>query len=89
MLGPIEMNEEVVMLSAELRMLLLLMTIVVFAIFIIGRRVGAKKAYMLLFIYLLFILYVIGRSTGHEFTMKVASFLRFLVELMPFSGAGG
>ncbi len=85
LVGPISMNEEVVMLSAELRMLLLLMTIVVFGIFVIGRRVGAIKAYLLLGIYLLFIFYVIGRSTGHEFTMQVADFLRYLVELMPFS----
>lgn len=81
--GPIHMGEEIIQLTSELRLLLLLMTIVVFAIFMIGDKMGAMKAYALLFIYLIFVLYVIGRSTGNELAWNVAQWLRYIVDLIP------
>jgi cation:H+ antiporter len=77
------MGEEIIQLTSELRLLLLLMTIVVFAIFMIGDKMGAMKAYALLFIYLNFVLYVIGRSTGNELAWNVAQWLRYIVDLIP------
>lgn len=81
--GPIHMDEEIIQLTSELRMLLLIMTIVVFAIFMWGSTMGKMKAYLLLFIYLVFVLYVIGRSSGNEFAWNIAQWLRFLVDLIP------
>jgi len=83
-IGPIHMDEEIIQLTSELRMLLLLMTIVVFFVFIFGNSMGKGKAYLLLFIYLLFILYVVGRSSGNEIAWNVAQWLRYLVDLIPF-----
>ena len=81
--GPIHMDEEIIQLTSELRMLLLLMTVVVFIIFMWGSTMGKMKAYLLLFIYLIFVLYVIGRSSGNEFAWNIAQWLRFLVDLIP------
>ncbi len=81
--GPIHMDEEIIQLTSELRMLLLLMTVVVFIIFMWGSTMGKMKAYLLLFIYLIFVLYVIGRSWGNEFAWNIAQWLRFLVDLIP------
>lgn len=83
-IGPIHMDEEIIQLTSELRMLLLLMTIVVFFVFIFGNSMGKGKAYLLFFIYLLFILYVVGRSSGNEIAWNVAQWLRYLVDLIPF-----
>jgi Ca2+/Na+ antiporter len=60
--GPITMSPEVIEQSAELRMLLLLVTIMAFFIFISGKVIGKIKAFLLLGIYVLFVTYIVGRS---------------------------
>jgi len=82
-IGPIHMDETIIQLTSELRMLLLIMTVVVFCVIMFGDLMGKGKAYLLLFIYLLFVLYVIGRSSGEEITGNIALWLRYLVDLIP------
>ena len=77
--GPIHMSLEVSDQSSELRMLLLILTILAFAVFAFRRVVGSIQAYMLLLIYGVFTLYVIGRGVAHPFAGEVAGFLRNIV----------
>ncbi len=73
--GPITMPEEIVRQSTELRFLLWLLTIVVVVLFISGKYLGRKKAYLLLAMYALFVVYVVGRGTKHELAQSIADWL--------------
>lgn len=73
--GPIVMPEEIVRQSTELRFLLWLLTIVVVILFISGKYLGKKKAYLLLAMYGVFILYVIGRGSKNETAQSIADWL--------------
>ena len=91
--GPIQMNEETVKESGELRLCLLILTIAAFFVYFIGPRnsssgvsriqMGKFRAYILLFLYVAFITYVIGRGAGSEWASEVSAFLRFLFEYIP------
>lgn len=83
--GPIEMPDEIVRQSTELRFLLWLLTIVVVALFISGKYLGKKKAYLLLGMYGLFIVYVVGRGTKNELAQSIAD---WLVNTAHFIGIG-
>ena len=80
--GPIVMHQETIEQSSELRMLLLLLTIVAFGIYIMKQKIGALQAYMLLGIYGIFTLYVIGRGADHPIALQVAEFLRSIVSYL-------
>lgn len=84
-IGPISMDQAIIELSAELRMLLLILTVIVFGIFVVGRYVGQMKAYLLLVLYSLFVLYVVGRSTGNEFVASIGEVLRDMMYMFPFT----
>ena len=73
--GPIQMPEELIDLSAELRFLLLILTIIAVFVYTSGKYMGRGKAILLLAIYLLFILYIIGRSADNPFAQSIADFL--------------
>jgi Ca2+/Na+ antiporter len=73
--GPIHMPEELIDLSAELRFLLLILTIICVLIYTTGKYIGRGKALLLLGLYFLFILYIIGRSSGNEITTSISEFL--------------
>lgn len=77
--GPINMPQEIVDLSSELRFLLWLLTALVLVIFIIGKYIGPLKASLLLILYSLFVLYVIGRGTENEFAQSIADWLLSIV----------
>lgn len=77
--GPIYMTPEVMELSAELRMLLLILTIFTVLIYIWGHGLGKVKAFLLLFLYFVFTIYVVGVSQGHPFAMKIAGILSDMV----------
>jgi Ca2+/Na+ antiporter len=77
--GPIQMTPIIMELSSELRMLLLILTIITIAIYIIGKGLGLVKAIMLLLLYAIFTLYIVGVSSGHHFAVEIAHFLRDLV----------
>jgi cation:H+ antiporter len=74
--GPIEMTPEIIHSSGELRVFLLLITIVVFFVFTSGKRIGLNKAYILIGLYFLFVLYIVGRNINHPIAVTFGEFLR-------------
>ena len=80
--GPIQMTPEINDLSGELRVLLFLITIVVFFIFYLGKSVGKIKSFMLLGLYILFLFYVVGRSYNDPISSAVKDFLRAILQLL-------
>lgn len=80
MYGPLEMSPEIQALSSELRLLLLILTVVAVLIYTIGKYMGKIKATMLLSIYFLFVLYIIGRGSGNAFAGEIASLLRAVID---------
>lgn len=80
--GPIQMPEELINLSAELRFLLLLLTIIAVLVYTTGKYMGKGKALLLLGIYFLFILYIIGRSAGNELAASIANVLLSILEMV-------
>ncbi len=78
--GPLAMPEPIQELSSELRLLLLLLTILAVFIYTTGKYMGKFKALMLLSIYFLFVLYIIGRGSDNEFAGMIASQLRAIID---------
>jgi cation:H+ antiporter len=70
--GPIVMSEDIIDLSSELRLLLLLSTVAALAIFTTGKYMGRRKAFILLGIYVFFVTYIVGRGTGNEWAQSIA-----------------
>ncbi|TWT79034.1 putative calcium/sodium:proton antiporter [Planctomycetes bacterium CA13] len=95
--GPIDMSEEVVNQSGELRLILLGLTIVALSIYYTGKRhvtaTGAKvvemrrgKAVALLTIYSLFVCYIIGVSQNSPVVQIISTFLRGILDTLPHLG---
>lgn len=80
--GPIIMNEATIEQSSELRMLLLLLTIIAFGVYTYRKTINGVQAYILLGIYGIFTLYVISRGADHPVANKIANFLRELVSYL-------
>ena len=80
--GPIVMHQETIEQSSELRMLLLLLTILAFLVYIFRKKIDGVQAYLLLGIYTVFTLYVIGRGAGHPISSNIAEFLRSIVSYL-------
>ncbi|MCG8653935.1 MAG: sodium:calcium antiporter, partial [Pirellulales bacterium] len=85
--GAITVPEQVAVQSAELRLLLLILTIVGFFVYFIGKRgidsEGNKyiemkrgKAALLLLIYVLFVLFIVGRSQQWSWSDQLSSWLQ-------------
>jgi Ca2+/Na+ antiporter len=70
--GPIVMSEDIIDLSSELRLLLLLSTVAALVVFTTGKYMGRGKAFILLGIYVLFVTYIVGRGTGNEWAQSMA-----------------
>jgi len=77
--GPIIMNEETIQQSSELRVLLLLLTILAFCIYTFRKIINRVQAYLLLGIYSIFMLYVIGRGADNPLANEIARFLKSIV----------
>lgn len=73
--GPITMSPETVQFSSELRILLLIMTIIAFFVYLIGSRMTKLKGFILLIIYILFTIYIVGRSTDASWAQVVSDYL--------------
>ena len=73
--GEIVMPVGLVEHISELRILLLLLTIVVFLIFCLGRGLGKAKASTLLLLYALFTIYVVARAYEQPWIEPVADLL--------------
>ena len=82
MYGPIQMNPETIQQSSELRMLLLILTILAFIVYTSRITIGYYQAYILLGLYSVFTLYVIGRSAGHPLASYVAEQLSTMVRFL-------
>lgn len=80
--GPITMSEEVIKQSGELRMLLLIVTIMAFLIFISGKVIGKFKAFLLLLIYVFFVAYIVGRSFEVPIVNSLSEALTQIVEFI-------
>jgi len=80
--GPIHMHEEIIDLSSELRMLLLLLTVLAFLIYVFKKIINQVQAFLLLGIYSIFTLYVIGRGAENDFAFSIAEFLRSMVSYL-------
>lgn len=92
--GPLTMTEEVARQSGELRLLLLVFTIVGFFVYYLGKRgvnsagvpyveMKRGKAILLLIIYFAFVSYVIGRSVDAGWADQIASWIERLLSLLP------
>lgn len=95
--GPIEMDPEVAHQSGELRLLLLVLTVVGFFVYYVGKRgrtsfgtsyveMKRGKALLLLLIYLAFVVFVIGRSIKLSWAEQISAWIRQVLELLPVIG---
>lgn len=80
--SPIHMSPEIILQSGELRMFLLILTVVAFIIYLSGKKLGLGKAIALIAIYIVFLLYIIGRSEGVEITNQIAEYLLYVVDII-------
>lgn len=76
--GDITMNFQTISHIAELRGMLLLLTIATFLLFILNRKLKAIHGIALISFYAVFILYVLGRAYNHSWTDPISSFFHQL-----------
>ena len=92
--GPIQMNPETVALSGELRLLLLMLTIVGFFIYYIGKRGTTEsgvryvemkrgKAVLLLTLYAAFATYIVAKSMEAGWAESISALLRSITDILP------
>ncbi|MDB4777861.1 sodium:calcium antiporter [bacterium] len=95
--GPIVMSPEIAHQSGELRLLLLVLTVVGFLVYFIGKRghtasgvpyveMKRGKAFLLLFIYLAFVVFVVGRSVKATWAEQISSWIGDVLSLLPSIG---
>jgi cation:H+ antiporter len=80
--GPINMDPTVVEFSSELRILLLIFTILAFFVYYIGKYMGKTKAFLLLSIYILFTTYMFGRSLDASWAQEISDILKNIANLI-------
>ena len=73
--GPINMNPQTIEFSSQLRILLLIFTIISFFIYYIGPNMGVFKAILLILIYILFTSYIVGESVDSEWSNNISNYL--------------
>jgi cation:H+ antiporter len=78
----IHMSPDIILQSGELRMFLLILTIVAFVIYLSGKKLGLGKAIALISIYIVFLMYIIGRSENVAITNSIAEYLLQIVDLI-------
>jgi len=76
--GDITMNLETITHVAELRGMLLLLTIATFIVFLVSKTLKIIHGLILISFYVFFTLYVIGRAYEHEWTEPIADFFQQL-----------
>jgi cation:H+ antiporter len=95
--GPIAMAPDVVTQSSEIRLLLLVFTVMGFLVYFLGHRgvsndgvkyveMGRGKALMLLLVYLAFVAFIITRSAGYAWVGSVSGFLQSMLDVLPKLG---
>jgi cation:H+ antiporter len=78
--GPIHMHQEIIDMSSELRMLLLILTILAVSVYVFSKRIRLIHSVFLLGLYGIFSIYVIGRGLGNEFTAEIAKIFQQMVD---------
>ncbi len=73
--GNIEMSPETVKNVSELRILLLLLTLVSFIIYIFDTKMGKWSAFFLLLLYATFTIFILGQVQDAEFAKTIGDFL--------------
>ncbi len=76
MYGPIHMSPDTVENITELRIILLLSTVLAFVIYIWGDSMGRIKAFLLLAIYFLFTFFIASKAYGAEWAIEFGGVLR-------------
>lgn len=95
--GPIEMEPEIAHQSGELRLLLLILTVIGFFVYFIGKRgrtaggtpyveMKRGKAILLLVIYFAFVVFVIGRSVKSPWAEQISEWIGQLLQFLPTIG---
>jgi cation:H+ antiporter len=77
--GPIHMHQEIIEMSSELRMLLLILTVLAVSVYVFSKRISLRHSVFLLSLYGVFSIYVIGRGLENAFTSEIAQVLQQLV----------
>ncbi len=77
--GPIGMPAETVDDIAELRITLVILTIVAFFVFYLGRYMGKVKAFILTGTYILFTSFIIAKALEVSWAMQLGDWLRSLI----------
>jgi len=78
--GPISMSPETVDNVTELRVILLVSTVVAFLIYLFGKGMGKGKAYLLLLIYVLFTFFIASKAYGAEWAIEFGNSMRSLID---------
>jgi len=76
--GEITMTKETVVHVAELRGMLLSLTVATFLVFLTAKSLKVVHGIILISFYALFTMYVVGRAYGHEWTEPIAQFFHQL-----------
>ena len=74
--GPIGMSVEVIDDIAELRITLLILTIVAFLVFYVGRFMGKTKAFLLIVAYLSFTVFIVSKAMELDWAVQLGEILR-------------
>ena len=77
--GPITMAPETVENIAELRVLLLILTVLAFLVYFIGQGMGRIKAVMLLAIYVFFTFFILAKAYGSQWAIDFGELLQSFV----------
>jgi len=100
--GPIEMNPVAVQQSGEIRLLLLLLTVVGFFVYFLGKRtvsddssgrpgvvrieMGRTRAFLLIVLYVAFVAYIVARSRDAVWANELSAQLQQWLNLLPAIG---
>ena len=80
--GPINMDPETLAYTSQLRILLLIFTILAFFIYFAGSKMGKSKPFMLIGIYLLFTTYIVATSLEAEWAITITDYLQSVYEFI-------
>ncbi|PLW92772.1 MAG: pseudouridine synthase [Marinilabiliales bacterium] len=80
--NPIEMTGELLVNVNELRILLFILTSIVFFIFLFSRKLKVLQGIMLFAIYVFFVLFVLGKSIIAGWVQPIADFLEYIALIL-------
>jgi len=73
--GPIHMNPETIRFSTELRVLLLILTIIAFFIYYFGKNMTRLKAVLLIGLYLFFTAYIVSLNANYQWANSLSDLI--------------